>query len=251
MLSLENIYRGHTLVWGHRGARAYAPMNTIPSFELALRQGADGLELDTHLSGDGHLIVLHDFTVDSTTDGKGFAKDMTLAQIKELDAGSYFSPQYAGTRIPTLSEVFEAVGQKTFINVEIKSESMETDGVEQAVADCIRKHGLESRVIVSSFNPLALKRFRQIQPAVPIGYLYERTFDLSEQMQGFPHEARHPESVLIDAPYMNWAKANGFRVNTWTVNDPVQAKQLAELGVDAIITDKPDVIIEAIRGSAG
>jgi len=96
MLPLENIYQGRILVWGHRGARAYAPMNTIPSFELALKQGADGVELDTHLSKDGQLIVLHDFTVDSTTDGKGLAKDMTLAQIKALDAGSSFSPQYKG-----------------------------------------------------------------------------------------------------------------------------------------------------------
>lgn len=114
MLPLENIYQGRTLVWGHRGARAYAPMNTIPSFELALKQGADGVELDTHLTKDGYLIVLHDFTVDSTTNGKGLAKDMMLKEIKALDAGSSFSSEYAGTQIPTLDEVFEAIGKKDF-----------------------------------------------------------------------------------------------------------------------------------------
>jgi len=250
MLPLENIYQGRTLVWGHRGARAYAPMNTIPSFELALKQGADGVELDTHLSKDSKLIVLHDFTVDSTTDGKGLAKDMTLAQLKALDAGSSFSPQYKGTRIPTLDEVFEAVGKKLFINVEIKSETQETDGVEQAVADCIARHGLMSSVIVSSFNPLALKRFRAIQPEVPIGYLYSPDYDFSKQMEGFPHEARHPQDQMIDSAYMDWAKMHNYRVNTWTVNDPARAVALRDLGVDAIITDKPDVIIEAVRGTS-
>lgn len=251
MLPLENIYQGRTLVWGHRGARAYAPMNTIPSFELALAQGATGIELDTHLSKDGQLIVLHDFSVDATTDGKGLAKDMTLAQLKELDAGSSFSAEYAGIRIPTLSEVFEAVGKKCFINVEIKSESQETDGVEQAVADCIRQHGLEASVIISSFNPLALKRFREILPRVPIGYLYAPDYDFSGAMEGLPHEARHPQDMMIDAAYMEWARNHNYRVNTWTVNDPVRAAELHKLGVDAIITDKPDVIIEAIRGTTG
>ncbi|MCA0452969.1 MAG: glycerophosphodiester phosphodiesterase [Chloroflexi bacterium] len=246
MLPLENIYQGRTLVWGHRGARAYAPMNTIPSFEMALAQGATGVELDTHLSKDGQLIVLHDFSVDATTDGKGLAKNMTLAQLKELDAGSSFSKEYAGVRIPTLSEVFEAVGQKCFINVEIKSDTQETDGVEQAVADCIRQHGLEASVIISSFNPLALKRFRAILPNVPIGYLYAPDYDFSAAMDGLAHEARHPQDVMIDAAYMEWARQHNYRVNTWTVNDPQRAAELYKLGVDAIITDKPDVIIEAI-----
>jgi glycerophosphoryl diester phosphodiesterase len=223
-------------------------MNTIPSFELALKQGADGVELDTHLSKDGKLIVLHDFTLDSTTDGKGLAKDMTLVQIKALDAGSSFSAEYKGTRIPTLDEVFEAVGKKLFINVEIKSETQDTDGVEQAVADCISQHGLTSSVIVSSFNPLALKRFRAIQPEVPIGYLYSPDYNFSAQMEGFPHEARHPQDQMIDTAYMDWAKKHNYRVNTWTVNDPARAVTLRDLGVDAIITDKPDVIIEAVRG---
>ncbi len=250
MLPLENIYQGRMLVLGHRGARAYAPMNTIPSFELALNQGADGIELDTHFSKDGQLIVLHDFSVDATTNGKGLAKDFTLAELKELDAGSSFNAEYAGTRIPTLDEVFEAVGKKLFINVEIKSESQDTDGVEQAVADCIAKHGLEGSTIISSFNPLALRRFRAIMPDVPIGYLYSRDYDFSEGMADFAHEAKHPHYELIDAAYMEWAKAGNFRVNTWTVNDPEKAVELYKLGVDAIITDAPDVIIEAVRGQS-
>lgn len=246
---LDDFYQGRTLIFGHRGAKAYAPMNTLPAFELALQQGADGIELDTHLSKDGELIVLHDFTVDHTTDGRGLAKDMTLAEIKALDSGSYFAASFAGTRIPTLDEVFEAVGHKLLINVEIKSETAETDGVEQAVADCLARHDMKKRVIVSSFNPLALKRFREITSDVPIGYLYapDWTF-FPEVMDSLPHEARHPQHPMIDAKYMEWARDHGWRVNTWTVNDPQRAVELRDLGVDGIITDNPDTVIEALRG---
>ena len=169
---LDKIYQGRTLVFGHRGANAYAPMNTLPSFELAVKQGADGVELDVQLSKDGQLIVLHDFTVDHSTDGQGYARDMTLAQLRELDAGIKFSEEFRGTQIPTLDEVFEAIGDKLYVNVEIKSETEGTDGVEQKTVDCIAQYSMEARVIVSSFNPLALRRFRAIMPDVPIGYLY-------------------------------------------------------------------------------
>lgn len=249
LATLNKIYTGKTLVFGHRGASAYAPMNTLPAFELAVEQGADGVELDVHLSQDGQLIVLHDFTVDHTTDGHGYARDMTLAQIKQLDAGGWKGAQFKGVRIPTLDEVFAAVGHKLYINVEIKSETVETDGVEQKVAECIAKNGMTERVIVSSFNPLALKRFREITPEVPIGYLYmagEQPF--AEVMEKLAHEARHPQYTMIDQAYMDWAKQSGYRVNTWTVNDPLRAVELQNMGVDAIITDTPDVMLEALRG---
>lgn len=245
---LEELYQGRTLVLGHRGASAYAPMNTLPAFELALELGADGVELDVHLSKDGALIILHDFTVDHTTNSSGYVRDMTLAELKLLDAGSRFGEKFKGTQIPTLDEVFESVGNKLFINVEIKSETQETDGVEQAVADCIVRHGVQRTVLVSSFNPLALQRFRQIMPDIPIGYLHAPNWTFSpEVMEQVPHEARHPHHTIIDAPYMEWARKHSYRVNTWTVNDPARAIELRNLGVDAIITDKPDVILEALR----
>ena len=105
------------------------------------------------------------------------------------------------------------------------------------------------RVIVSSFNPLALKRFREMMPDVPIGYLYMPDYQpFAEVMDTVPHEARHPHHLMIDRTYMEWAKHNGYRVNTWTVNDPTRAIELRDLGVDAIITDTPDVIREVLRG---
>lgn len=246
---LEAFTSGETLVFGHRGAKAYAPMNTIPAFELAYQQNAVGIELDVHRSKDGFPVIVHNFTIDETTNGEGLVTEMTLAELKSLDAGSWFGSDFLGVQIPTLDEVFEAVGQKLLVNVEIKSELQETDGVEQVVADCIRRHQMGARVIVSSFNPLTLKRFRTIMPDVMIGFLYspEMPNDIIALMDDFPHEARHPYHAIIDVEYMQWAKSQNYYVNTWTVNEPERAKELRDLGVNCIITDNPDTIIEALR----
>lgn len=227
-------------------------MNTLPAFALAAEQGADGIELDVHLTRDGHVVVVHDFTVDATTNGSGRVTEMTLDELKALDAGSWFGDAFRGVTIPTLDEVFEAVGDSLLVNVEIKSKAVETDGVEQAVADVIARHDMTRRVIVSSFNPLTLNRFRDILPQVPIGFLYQAgmSIDTEEVMKqlGLKHEARHPHHSMIDAAYMAWAITEGYRVNAWTVNDAARAVELRELGVDAIITDAPDVILQAVRG---
>lgn len=239
---------GETLVFGHRGAKAYAPMNTIPAFELAYKQGAVGIELDVHRSKDGYPVIVHNFTVDETTTGEGDVTGMTLQQLKDLDAGSWFSHEFTGVKIPTLDEVFEVVGDKLLVNVEIKSESPDTDGVEQVVADCIMRHHMGERVIVSSFNPHTLKRFRKIAPAIWIGFLYspDISVDTRNMMQDFLHEARHPYHNMIDEAYMQWARDHHYYVNTWTVNDPQRAQKLKALGVNCIITDVPDTIIGAL-----
>lgn len=248
--TLDDMYQGRTLVFGHQGAKAYAPSNTLPAFELALKQGAQGIELDVHRSKDGYPVIVHDFTVDATSDGSGKVQQMTLAELKELDAGSWFNEAYRGTTIPTLDEVFEAVGKQLYINVEIKSDSPETDGVEQLVADCIARHSMQTRVIVSSFNPLALKRFRQVLPDVPVGYLNEPETQYTHVLMGKEdYDARHPYHEMITTRYMSWAQDMGFYVNTWTVNDPLQAILLRDMHVNGIITDMPDKILEALHGS--
>lgn len=240
-----SFYGDQMLVFGHRGASGYAPMNTIPAFELALAQKADGVELDVHLSADGELVVIHDFTVDHTTDSTGPVDSMTLAQLKELDAGAWFDVQYAGTRIPTLDEVFEAISGRMAVNVEIKPM---TDGIEQKTADCIRRHGMVEKVIVSSFNPLVLHRFRKAAPEIAVGFLYapETPPEWMQSMIGFDLQARHPYYAMIDRIYMDQAKRFGYRVNTWTVNDPTQALALRDLDVDCVITDYPDRIRQAL-----
>lgn len=244
----QALQAGEALVYGHRGAKAYAPMNTLAAFELAAEQGAHGIELDVHRSADGYPVILHDFTVDHTTNSTGDIRQMTLAHIKSLDAGSWFSPQFAGAQIPTLDEVFESVGRRLFINVEIKSESLETDGVEQVVADCIRRHAMGGRVIVSSFNPHALRRFHALMPTVPLGYLTFPAY-LPELgvLDDLAYHAYHPHHESITPELVAQHAEQGHILNTWTVNDPVRAVTLRDLGVRGIITDNPDTVLAALR----
>ena len=236
------------MVYGHRGFSAAAPMNTLPAFEMAADAGADGIELDVQLSGDGHAVVIHDFTVDATTDGSGQVSELSLSQLKALDAGSWFDAAWRGAQIPTLAEVFETVGERLLVNVEIKTLPPQDDGIEGVVADAIRQAGMEARVLVSSFNPLALGRFRAILPQVPLGRL---TFsgmpaELSAMWQSVPCEALHPGQDEIDEAFMIAARAGGYLVNTWTVNDEARARALASLGVDGIVSDHPDRMLACL-----
>jgi glycerophosphoryl diester phosphodiesterase len=216
------MYDGQTLIFGHRGARAYAPMNTLPAFELAIEQGAHGIELDVQRSRDGRPVIMHNSTVDETTDSTGFVAQMTVSELKALDSGSWFNATFAKVQIPTLDEVFETVGRRVFVNVEIKLETDETDGVEQAVADCIARHNMQSFVIVSSFKPRALKRFRAIMPDIPIGFIYkpEIPFEVHLQMADFPYETYNPRQELITADLVTEAAQAGHLINAWVVNDP-------------------------------
>ena len=245
-------YQEGPLVFGHRGARAYAPMNTLPSFELAQEQGADGAELDVWLSKDGTLVILHDSTVDSTTNGTGVVQEKTLAELKALDAGGWFDAKYAGVQIPTLDEVFEAFGQSLLVNVEIKTldfDPQETNGIEQAVYECILKHKMQERVIVSSFSMSTLKRFHSIAPQIPIGFLYVAA---GVELLADPFIGQcqylHPHHELLTAEYI--ASLPKLPLNTWTVNEPERMHELLAWGVRGIITDKPDVgrrVVDAER----
>lgn len=242
----EAMEAGETLVFGHRGAMASAPMNTLASFQLAYEQGADGIELDVHFSKDQQLVVLHDFTVDATTTGQGAASDFTLADLKRLDAGSWFSPTFVGETIPTLDEVFDSVGDKLLMNIEIKSRFAESEALNRAVADCIGRHQMAERSLVSSFDPKLLKGFEVICPDVMMGYLHPPGRAVA-WMNDVAHEARHPWHEEIDAAYMTWAAKAGYFVNAWTINDTERACALKRLGVNCLITDDPALIIAALE----
>ena len=232
-----------TMVFGHRGASAVAPQNTLAAFHAAVDSGAQGVELDAHLTRDGQLAVIHDFTVEATTNGEGAVADMTLAQLKALDAGGWFSSAFAGERVPTLDEVFAAVGRDLLINVEVKSSAV---GIENAVIDCIHRHDMESRVLLSSFDVDVLRRLQPLTD-MPLGYLYGFASESQlAEIAGFC-AALHPWHDRVDEAYMRQARELGCLVNVWTVNDPGRAKALAALGVNAIITDDPAAILSAIR----
>jgi len=239
-----------TQVYAHRGAKAVAPENTLPAFEKAIELGAAGIELDTQATADGHLIVLHDFNLEGTTTGNGPLREHTLAQLQGVDAGIHFHESFAGTPIPTLAQVFDTVGDRCRVNVEIKNADWDGGPEVELLVAMIQRRKLHEQVIVSSFNPIALMKMRWADPSIALGLLYSKELPLFLRRAWLgpliAPEALHPHYTQIDEAYMAWAASQGHYVNTWTVNAPDEARRLAGLGVDVIISDVPDVVMAAI-----
>jgi glycerophosphoryl diester phosphodiesterase len=229
---------------GHRGASAYSPENTLASFQLALQQGCDALELDVKLCAGDEAVVIHDATVNRTTNGSGKVAELPLAALRELDAGSHFDHAFTGERIPTLAEVFETVGHKTYINVELTNYTTPKDRLPEVVAGLVARHRMEQRVLISSFNPFTLRRFKRLLPEIPIGLLAVRGFASALVRSSIGqfivnHHAIHPEVNDIKPGFIERRHRRGLRVYTYTVNDALQMKQLFAQRVDGIFTDDP------------
>ncbi|GAB4151647.1 MAG: glycerophosphodiester phosphodiesterase family protein [Candidatus Promineifilaceae bacterium] len=222
------------LIIAHRGASADAPENTLAAFALAQEQGADGIELDVMLSADGLPVVIHDDTLDRTTTAQGPVAARTAAELADL-------------HVPTLDDVFLAFGPSLLYNVELKLYSWRDRGLEAAVADRIAAYHLESRVLVSSFHPACLRRARQhMTRTIPLALLHHtRWLRVAHHLLAM--EAVHPDYKLVDAAYMAWAKARGYQVNVWTVDDPTAARRMLDLGVHAIITNRPRFLRQQLK----
>ncbi|MCS6886109.1 MAG: glycerophosphodiester phosphodiesterase family protein [Acidobacteriota bacterium] len=236
----------------HRGASAIAPENTLPAFLLAEQLGADGVELDVLLCGSGELVVTHDDDLSILSNGCGRVRSTSLKTLKELDFGSHFSLTYAGEKIPTLQEVIDALSKTTMINVEIKTVLPGHRKTVEAVAEIISKNHLYDRVLVSSFDPLALRRLRSVDNKVRIGFLHNLRLPISIIDRIFctrAIDALHPDEQLITEDYMAAATRRGYAVNAWTVNSKERMIELVNLGVDAIITDRPELLREILDRS--
>jgi glycerophosphoryl diester phosphodiesterase len=252
---MESFYWDRPLNFAHRGASYEAPSNTLVAFLLAVELGADGIELDVHLSKDGEVVVIHDFTLEATTDGRGRVQDKTLAELKDLDAGAWFDPTFAGQRIPTLQAVIDAVGERLLLNIELKTTSIRDDGLALAVVRAIEENHLLGRVVVSSFNPLAIWRVKRLNPWIPTGFLYASgmSFWLRWPWLGYllQPDALHPHHSLVDNRYVRWAKTRGYRLHVWTADDPGDMWRLMRMGVDLIITNRPDLLRRVLLASRG
>lgn len=236
------------LVYGHRGARGYAPENTLPSFSLAREMGVDGVELDVHLSRDGEVIVIHDATLNRTTNGDGAVSTLTLNELRKLDAGVKFGDKWRGTRIPTLDEVFTLMGRSIKYKVEIKRGSDHYPGIERKVIELVRRHKVDAQIISFDFD--ALETIRKLDGEVSIGLIFVgRIRWFIEPAKKLGAQWLHAAYELIDEKGIKEAHANGLMVGSWTVNDEQDAKRLADMGVDDITSDYPDKIIKALRGA--
>jgi glycerophosphoryl diester phosphodiesterase len=248
----------------HRGASALAPENTIEAFRLAVEAGAGGLELDVHMTHDGHIVVIHDATVDRTTNGSGAASEMTLDELRRLDAGHNFSPDGGPTRpyrgrgvqVPTLGEVLEEFPEVA-VNIEIKAG---TPGIEETVLGVLREANALGRALVVSTPHDIVKRFRKVSGGHvstgasrwEIGVFYISSKFRLERLVRPAYDAlqvplRHRGIPVVTPRFVRAAHARGVRVDAWTINQADEMRRLLDLGVDVIMTDRPGMLAEVLE----
>ncbi|MCA0988442.1 glycerophosphodiester phosphodiesterase [Guptibacillus algicola] len=230
----------------HRGASGYAPENTMAAFEKAVDMKADLFELDVQLSKDGEVVVIHDTSVDRTTNGTGKVKEHTLEELRSLDAGSWFDESFTGERIPTLGEVLDQYRGKIGILIEIKSPSL-YPGIEQKVADELKERNMHkptnNKIIVQSFDHDSVQTFHNILPSVPVGVLvYNPTHLTDISLKEFSRYAEYvnPGKSLVDEEVVDRIHDYDMDIHPWTARDRESVEALKEAGVDGIITDYPD-----------
>lgn len=232
-------------VWAHRGARLVAPENTLPAFAAALAAGADGVEFDVQLSRDGHPVVIHDETVDRTTDGSGMVRDLTLAQLQELDAAAGMAG-IDGARIPQLGEVLQLLaGTGLGVNVELKNSVVDYPGLEQTVLAAVADAGMTGPVVYSSFSRASVAQLATLTRSGPaeatVGLLWERPLLRPLRLaRDLGARAVHPPARLVPgAGWVNRAHGLGLAVRPWVVNGEAAVRRARRLGVDAFFTDDP------------
>lgn len=238
-----------TDIWAHRGASGSAPENTLAAFRLAHELGANGVEFDVHLAADGEVVVIHDETLDRTTNTTGSVHEATSGELAVVHAGSYDG---VVQHVPTLNDVLTQVASTGMqVNIELKTDRVAQPGLIEATLDAVAHHQLADRVLFSSFHKPTLIELRRAAPDARIGVLQASTkigpvrvrpmpWDLAAELAA---EAIHPGHREINARLVRRAHQDGRRVHTWTVNDPQRAAELAELGVDVIMTDHPELLL--------
>jgi glycerophosphoryl diester phosphodiesterase len=220
----------------HRGARGYEPENTLKAFQRALDLHADGIELDVHLSSDGHIIVIHDETIDRTTNGKGFVNTLSLQELKEFRIENKL-------QIPTLPEVFDLVNQQCFINIELKAQ-----GTADAVVALIELYVSEKNwnynsFIVSSFEWDFLQRISDLNSEISIGVLTETDIDSAITFaESIKAKAIHPDFNLLNKENAIQIKEKGFQIFPWTINEKEDIARIKTYNINGIISDFPDRI---------
>jgi glycerophosphoryl diester phosphodiesterase len=254
--------------FAHRGASLRAPENTLEAFRLAVEAGAGGLELDVHMTRDGEIVVIHDATVDRTTDGSGAVAEMTLNELRSLDAGYRFSPDGGythpyrgrGVKIPTLTEIYEEF-PAAYVNIEIKEAQ---PGVEEAVAGLIRDASAEERTLVVSNRHGVVRRFRKLSGSrisagasrreirdfyllsrLRLERLHRPAYDALQVPVGYKG------IPLLTPRFLEAAHAQGVRVDVWTINEPGEMRRLLDLGVDVLMTDRPEALTGVLEERRG
>lgn len=237
-------------ICAHRGASAYAPENTLEAFELAVQQGAHGVELDVHLTRDKEILVAHDERIDRVSDGIGAICDMTLAEIKR-HVFNREHPEYEGARAPTLREVYELLKPTgLYVNVELKNSVKAYPGLEEKCLELAAAMGMEDRVVYSSFRHQSMVRMKELSTFSACGLLYGSVMVRPwEYAQALGVDALHPlfTELLFTPDECEKAHERGIKVNTWTVNDERSMRMVVEAGADMMITNFPDRAMDLLK----
>jgi glycerophosphoryl diester phosphodiesterase len=241
------------LVIAHRGDSAHRPENTLASFASALELGAGIVELDVQLTGDGHVVVIHDPTVNRTTDGRGDVRQMDLADVRALSAGypDRFGDRWRGERVPTLAEALALVQGRGRVMIEIKKESVTDDeegGIEALTVAEVRRQGLAEQIALISFEHRALLRCRRMAPEITRGHLFSRTTvaEVLASARDAGCGVVMPHKNQLSAELAERVHAAGLKLATWVVDDPQELRSLAHLGLYGVGSNCPGVLMQAL-----
>lgn len=234
--------------FAHRGAAGHCPENTMISFVKALEFGATGIETDVQMTKDGQLVLIHDEALQRTTGSSQWVKDVTLDEMKALDAGSWFHENFAGERIPTLGELLDLVRDKeTIVNLELKNGVVLYPELESRVIEMVRKYELSDRVIISSFNHYSLVECKKIAPEIRTGVLYmEGIYEPWNYAKHIGADALHAFKYAVRPELVSAASEQGVPYHPFTVNEQQEMRVLIAAGVAGIITDYPDRLAELL-----
>ena len=239
------------IVVGHRGAAAHAPENTVSSFEKGLALGADVLECDVHLTRDGRLAVIHDHTVDRTTNGTGLVGGYTLAELKALDAGIRRGPEFAGQRILELPELLALARGRARVSIEVKNGPVFYAGIATRLVETLRVERATDDVLVISFDHRVIREVRELCPEVAGGVLYSaRPADPAGMARAADAQVLLPHWALVTPEDVEAAHRAGLLLLPWTANTTEQIEALLAMGVDGLASDYPDLVRAAVDGQA-
>ena len=251
MIGLRDRPEGHVDVVAHRGASGDFPENTIPAFAEAIRLGVEAIELDVHLTADHELLVIHDSTVDRTSNGEGAVAELALAQIRELDAGSKFDTRFAGESFLTLGEALDLMPQSIVLNVHVKASDADRDVVVPSTVEELKRRSLLGTAFIAS-DEASLLMARQLLPHLDICNLSIQPIDTYvERSRAIDCRILQPGNGSTDAALVEAAHANDMQVNPFYADDEEEMRRLISCGVDGILTNFPERLQQLLVGQAG
>ncbi|NJP41108.1 glycerophosphodiester phosphodiesterase [Oscillospiraceae bacterium HV4-5-C5C] len=239
-----------TRCFAHRGFSGAYPENSMLAFQAAIKTGCEGIELDVQLTQDGIPVIIHDETVDRVTNGQGLVKDLTLAQLEQLQIHATAASEGQPQQIPTLAAYFELVRDKAIItNIELKNSGWYYEDMERQVIDMIRRYELSDRIIFSSFNHASMLLCHELAADIPTALLTGQPLlgNIAAFAAALGCSYLHPYFPTVDAALLKACHERGLGVNTWTVNETQDMTRLKRLGADGLISNNPDQVLAVLR----